>query len=119
MHALNIDALRQPEVVFWTTWARVELLGCGALKQQAPQHGQIKSMRCAITFRKQGVARKLRTQIVDEVRRRAYTEPGLETGGMAEVESARRSYRSFGFVACVPFADHVNDPLRVLMRRLP
>ena len=32
VHALDIDALRQPAITFWTAWDNTELLGCGALK---------------------------------------------------------------------------------------
>ena len=33
IHALDIDALRQPGITFWTAWDTGELLGCGALKE--------------------------------------------------------------------------------------
>jgi putative acetyltransferase len=32
VHALDLAALRQPEITFWTIWDQSELLGCGALK---------------------------------------------------------------------------------------
>ena len=30
VHALDIEALRKPEITFWTVWESGELLGCGA-----------------------------------------------------------------------------------------
>jgi putative acetyltransferase len=33
VHALNLDALRAPEITFWTAWDGRTLLGCGALKE--------------------------------------------------------------------------------------
>ena len=33
VHALDLDALRRPEITFWSAWsADGRLLGCGALK---------------------------------------------------------------------------------------
>src|SRR4051794_4650066 len=45
IHALPIDELRKPEITFWSVWENGELLGCGALKELEPRHGEIKSMR--------------------------------------------------------------------------
>ena len=45
VHALDIDGLRRPEVTFWTLWQGSELLGCGALKEIASDHGEVKAMR--------------------------------------------------------------------------
>src|SRR5689334_21237379 len=44
MHALDLTALRQPDITFWTVWEDGSLLGCGALKELEPGHGEIKSM---------------------------------------------------------------------------
>ena len=32
VHALKLDALRRPEITFWSVWKDSELMGCGALK---------------------------------------------------------------------------------------
>ncbi len=47
IHALDLDSLRRPEITFWSAWGEGGLMGCGALKQLDPQHGEIKSMRTA------------------------------------------------------------------------
>jgi putative acetyltransferase len=47
VHALDLAGLRKPEITFWTVWEGAELLGCGALKELDPLHGEIKSMRTA------------------------------------------------------------------------
>lgn len=44
VHALDLEALRAPEVTFWALWDGPDLLGCGALKELDPLHGEIKSM---------------------------------------------------------------------------
>jgi putative acetyltransferase len=40
VHALDLEKLRRPEITFWTAWKGRELLGCGALKELDPAHGE-------------------------------------------------------------------------------
>ncbi len=65
IHALSLEELRRPEITFWSVWSDMELLGCGALKELDPQHGEIKSMRTASMHRGKGVAAKLLEHILD------------------------------------------------------
>ena len=80
MHVLNIDALRQPRVTFWSVWEGGELAGCGALKELDAQHAEIKSMRTAAAHRRKGVASALLQHLLEEARRRGYRRLSLETG---------------------------------------
>lgn len=65
VHALDVDALREPGVTFWSAWAGSEIAGCGALKQLDAQRGEIKSMRVADRFLGRGVGvRWLRQRLV-------------------------------------------------------
>ena len=57
VHALPIEGLRSPDITFWSVWENGELLGCGALKELEPRHGEIKSMRTASAHLRKGVAR--------------------------------------------------------------
>jgi len=59
VHALGIEALRKPEIKFWTVWQGSELMGCGALKELDATHGEIKSMRTASAHLRKGVAAAL------------------------------------------------------------
>ena len=45
VHAFDADGLKSPDVTFWTVWDDGVLLGCGALKELDPTHGEVKSMR--------------------------------------------------------------------------
>jgi putative acetyltransferase len=119
VHALDIDALRQSDVTFWTAWSDQDLLGCGALKQIDPGHGEVKSMRTTDAFRGLGVARLLLGHIVREARQRGYTALSLETGAQPAFEPARRLYEGFGFDYCGPFAGYAADANSVYMRRVP
>ena len=40
IHALDLEALRNPAITFWTAWHESKLLGCGALKQLNPTHSE-------------------------------------------------------------------------------
>lgn len=117
VHALDIEALRKPEITFWTVWESGKLLGCGALKELNPQHAEIKSMRTSSLHLRKGVARKLLNHILEEAERRGYSRLSLETGSMEAFEPARQLYANFGFRYCEPFADYVEDPNSVFMTR--
>src|SRR5436190_7657062 len=80
VHALDIEALRRPEITFWTAWEGDELLGCGAIKELDPQHAEIKSMRTVAAHLRKGVARDLLSHIIGEARSRGYKRLSLETG---------------------------------------
>jgi putative acetyltransferase len=118
VHALDVAALRAPDITFWTLWAARELLGCGALKALSPTQGEIKSMRTVAAHRRRGVARAMLEHIVGEARGRGYVRLSLETGSMPAFEPARRLYASFGFEYCPPFGGYVDDPNSVFMTML-
>jgi putative acetyltransferase len=117
MHALDINALRKPEITFWTAWDGNALLGCGALKELDPHHAEIKSMRTAAAHLNKGVARALLGHMIDEAGRRGYHRLSLETGAVQAFAPAHKLYAGFGFTHCGPFADYVEDPYSVFMTR--
>lgn len=117
VHALDPDALRQPGITLWTVWSGDELVGCGALKELDPGHGEIKSMRTATAHRREGVARAMLGHIVAEASDRGYRRVSLETGSQSAFEPARRLYESFGFGYCPPFQGYEEDPNSVFMTR--
>jgi len=117
IHALDIEALRKPEITFWTVWDGGELLGCGALKEIDSRHAEIKSMRTSSLHLRKGVAKNLLDYIIKEAERRGYSQLSLETGSMEAFEAARKLYANFGFRYCEPFADYVEDPYSVFMTR--
>jgi putative acetyltransferase len=117
VHALDIEALRKPEITFWTVWEDGELLGCGALKELDARHAEIKSMRTSSLHLRKGVASNLLRHMLEEAKRRGYSRLSLETGSMEAFEPARTLYANFGFTYCEPFADYVEDPYSVFMTR--
>lgn len=118
VHALDVSGLLRPEITFWTVWSNGELLGCGALKELASAHGEVKSMRTASAHRRKGVGRAMLEHIIAEARRRSYTRLSLETGSLPAFEPARRLYESYGFTYCPPFSDYTDDPNSVFLTRV-
>jgi putative acetyltransferase len=116
-HALDLAGLRQPGITFWTIWSGSDLSGCGALKELSEQHGEVKSMRTAEAYLRQGVASRLLQHIVGEAKRRGYHRLSLETGSMEYFEPARRLYSSFGFKTCGPFGTYAPDPNSIFMTK--
>jgi putative acetyltransferase len=115
VHALPIEALRKPDVTFWSVWEGPDLLGCGAMKELDRTHGEIKSMRTSARHLRKGVAAALLEHILAEAKRRSYRRVSLETGSTAPFLPALRLYERFGFRRCGPFSDYVLDPFSVYM----
>jgi putative acetyltransferase len=122
-HALDLDALRRPEVTFWSVLdlaagpAAGELVGCGALLRLDAGHAEVKSMRVAPARRGEGLASLLLAHIMGEARRMGYARLSLETGSAGFFAPARRLYARHGFAECGPFARYRPDPNSVFMTR--
>jgi len=117
IHALNVDGLRKPDVTFWSVWQGEDLVGCGALKELGPEHGEIKSMRTAAGHLRKGIGSFMLQHIICEAKRRGYRRLSLETGSMAYFKPAHALYERFGFLKCPPFAPYREDPNSVFMTR--
>jgi putative acetyltransferase len=117
-HFLDFDGLRSDGVTFWSIHKGGELAGCGALKMLGDGHGEIKSMRTAEAFLRQGVAAQMLVHIIDEARARGIERLSLETGSSPAFEPALALYRNHGFEECEPFADYKADPFSRFMTRV-
>lgn len=118
VHALDLTKLRQPDITFWCAWREAELLGCGALKELTPDHGEIKSMRTATAHLRRGVAARILAHIIAEARRRDYRRLSLETGTALPFAPAHKLYAGLGFQTCGTFGNYVDDPHSVFMTKL-
>lgn len=115
VHALDIDALRQPDITFWSAWQDGALVGCGALKHLSTTHGEIKSMRTPSAVRRKGAGRAILSHIIAVAKGRGYERLSLETGSQDNFVPARRLYESYGFSYCDPFGDYVPDSNSMFM----
>jgi putative acetyltransferase len=116
-HALDLDALRRPEITFWSVWNDDELVGCGALKMLTDIHAELKSMRTSAKHRGTGLGTMLLQHIISEARRRGIQQISLETGAIPFFDAARALYEKNGFEYCGPFNGYKDDPNCVFMSR--
>ncbi|MBA3939823.1 MAG: GNAT family N-acetyltransferase [Sphingopyxis sp.] len=116
-HFLDFDGLRAGDVTFWSIHGDGELAGCGALRMLGGDHGEIKSMRTADAFLRQGVAARMLDHIIQESHRRGLRRLSLETGSSPAFGPALALYARYGFEDCAPFADYRPDPFSRFMTR--
>ena len=117
-HALDVEGLRADDVTFWSVLAGEVVVGCGALREIEPGHGEVKSMRTVETHRGLGIAARMVVHVIDEARDRGLERLSLETGSQAFFAPARRLYARHGFEECGPFGSYAMDPNSVFMTRL-
>src|SRR5215213_3758156 len=110
VHALEVDALAEPDVTFFSYRADGQVLGVAALKHLDDEHAEIKSMHTAETARGRGVGRALVDHLLAVARERGYCTVSLETGSGPAFVPARALYASAGFVPCGPFGDYSASP---------
>lgn len=115
VHALDVSALQQPDIQFWTAWRDDQVLGCAALKRLDQHRGELKSMRTDPRFLRQGVARALLQYALTQAQQQGLEGVSLETGSMDAFIPARRLYEAFGFEYTGPFADYQPDRYSVFM----
>src|SRR5580698_2128946 len=65
-HALDLDALRAPDITFWSVTDAGLIVGCGALKRLDAAHAELKSMRTAPAVKRSGIASLLLAHIISE-----------------------------------------------------
>lgn len=114
-HALSLDDLCRRDVTLWGAWHGQTLAGCVALKILSSRHGEIKSMRTAAGFERQGIASLMLEHLVYVAKERGFYRLSLETGSQPGFAPARAFYQRYGFKECQPFAAYVEDPNSVYM----
>ncbi len=117
VHALDVNALKSPQITFFSSWLGDELQGCLAMKTLTPEHIELKSMRTSNKARKSGVASELLTHVLTTAKAQGYRKASLETGTQAFFKPARTLYTKFGFHYCEPFADYKADPCSCFMTK--
>jgi putative acetyltransferase len=109
-HVLPIDGLKSPAISFFTLREDGTLLGCGALKQLAPDHGEVKSMRTATDALGRGVGQAMLDHLLAAARRQGMKLISLETGSTEQFAAANRLYEKNGFERTGPFGDYADTP---------
>jgi putative acetyltransferase len=110
VHALEVEALVDPSVTFFSFRTEGELLGVGALQHLDDWHAEIKSMHTAEAARGQGIGRAMLDHLIAAARDAGYRRVSIETGAGPAFAPARRLYASARFAPCGPFAGYGPNP---------
>jgi putative acetyltransferase len=105
-HVLPLEGLKEDSITLWAAREAGELVGVGALKELAPDHGEVKSMRTTHRALGRGVGRAVLNHILDQAKSRGYKRLSLETGGTSPFAAAIALYESEGFTPCGPFGNY-------------
>ena len=117
IHALDVAALKNPALQFWSARQEHQVIGCGALKTLNPHDLEIKSMKVADAARGLGVGQAILKVLIEHALNRDATTVYLETGTHDAFLPARRLYEKFGFTPCAAFGDYKPDPYSVFYRK--
>jgi len=117
VHALDVKALKAPNITFFSGWKQQQLAGCVAIKTLDTHSAELKSMRTAKPFRGCCVASQLLLFALEHAKMKGFSSVSLETGTQDYFLAARTLYKKFGFVDCGPFGSYSIDPNSHFMTR--
>jgi GNAT superfamily N-acetyltransferase len=106
VHALDVSALLDPAVTFFSYRRRGKLLAVGALRHIDADHAELKSMHTALAARGRGIGRAMVEHLLSVARDHGFRRVSLETGSMPAFAPARALYARAGFCPCGPFGDY-------------
>ena len=109
-HVLPVDGLKGSAIRFFTLRENGVLLGFGALKQLADDHGEVKSMRTSDAALGRGVGSVLLDHLVATARAMGMTRLSLETGSTPPFAAAIRLYEREDFQPCGAFGGYRDTP---------
>lgn len=115
VHALDVEALLDPNITLFSARLDGKLLGVGALKQLDESHAELKSMHTVEAARGQGVGRALVAHLLAVAADRDYQQVSLETGNTDVFAPARSLYTKAGFRPCAPFGEYIGSPTSACM----
>jgi len=113
-HYLSIDALTDPDILFFIAELDGITAGCAALALK-DGYGEVKSMFVDPAKRGAKIGTKLLDHLEAEARARALPSLRLETGD--KLTAAHKLYAAQGFALRGPFGDYGDDPLSLFMEK--
>ena len=114
-HVLDINALKDPTIKFWSLWEDNTLVGSGALKFLDKSHGEFKSIRVNDKSRNKGNGIKVVNHLINEAKKLNIKRLSLETGAGDFFLPARKLFLTCNFRVCGPFSHYVDDVNSVYM----
>jgi len=113
-HALDLESLKQPNVLFFVARDGERAVGCGAVVLNA-EYGEIKRMYVAPACRGRGVARGLLKALESASATAGCKLLALESGPFQP--EALGLYASLGYERRGPYGHYTDDPLSVFMQK--
>jgi putative acetyltransferase len=113
--ALEVSALGEPDVSFFSCREDGRVLGVGALKRLSDADAEIKSMHTASEARGRGVGAAVLDELLRVARERGFRRVSLETGAGDAFAPARALYARAGFVPCGAFGSYAESPRSAYM----
>ncbi|WP_338455002.1 GNAT family N-acetyltransferase [uncultured Alteromonas sp.] len=110
VHALDVTALKPPNITFFSAWQSDVLAGCVAIRKLSSTEAELKSMRTVAALRNKGVATQLLTYVIEFAIANGYQTLSLETGTQGYFNAARQLYAKNGFKDCEPFGNYQLNP---------
>ena len=104
--ALDLSALKAPDITLFSAWSGDQLMGVGALKVHDHEVGEVKSMRTHPDHLGKGVGAAILDRLIAEARARNLRKLSLETGDGPKFAAALALYRKYGFTRGERFADY-------------
>ena len=114
-YALDLDALKTPDISVFTIWDGNALAGCVALREMSPNSAEIKSMRTAQGFERRGIGGRLLRHLISIAQERGYKRLSLETGTTPLFHTAIAFYAGHGFTLGEQFSDYVPSRYNIFM----
>ena len=108
-HVLDIPGLKDKSIKFWSLWQDEMLMGCGALKFLEKDHGEFKSIRIHVNFRRMGNGVNVINHLINEAQKLNIKKISIETGAGEFFKPARKLFKQCDFEICDPFAHYKED----------
>lgn len=115
--ALDVEALKDPTVKFWSGWDGEIVVAIGALRRMHLTDAEIKSMRVRQDYLGVGIGRAMLRHIMSEAAAVGIERLWLETGSSPQFIPAQQLYVSEGFRTCDPFGEYEANPFSIYMTR--
>ncbi len=108
---MSVEEMADPETTVWVARIDGRAVGCGALRRERGDYGEIKRMYVEPAARGRRVADLILRSIEDRAAAEGLFRLALETD--KDFAAARRVYERAGYTLCPAFGDYPDNPYSV------